>query len=301
VRTLVTMLGGANFRGKVPIAEGVEAFIFDKNGQGILAIWGRGAEGGSRQLELTLGARPRCVDLWGNVTPLVRQNGSGKRADIVKLAIGPMPIFLVDIDGQLAQLRASVGFDRPLIESSFQPHSRKIRFVNPYRTSLGGTLKLKGPAGWTLNPPAFQFSVNPGEKFERDLVIEFPYNSFAGPKKIEAEFILQDNAIGSTTVPITLNLGLSDVSMQTLAIRDGKDILVQQLITNYGEKPIDYAAFATFPTQARQERLVTNLAPGASTIKVYRFTNVQDVKGRVRTGLKELGGTRILNDEVEIQ
>lgn len=298
-RTLMMMLSGTTFKGKVPIAENVEAFLFDKNGQGILVLWDKGQQSGDRQLALTLGESPCRVDLWGNVTPLPRQN-SGNGNQLVQLAVGPMPIFLVDIDGQLAQLRASLGFDRPLIESSFQPHTRKIRFVNPYRTSIGGTLKLKAPPGWTLNPPMFTFSVNPGEKFERDLSIEFPYNSFAGPKIIEAEFNIQDSSI-STTVPITMNLGLSDVGMQTMAIRDGNDVLVQQLITNYGEKPIDYTAFAVYPAKARQERLVTNLAPGRSTIKIYRFANVPASSAKVRTGIKEMEGTRILNDEVEIQ
>lgn len=301
LRTLTTTLGGSVFRGKVPIAEGVEALLFEKNGQGILALWDRGHQGGLKQLALSLGEHPRAVDLWGNVTPLLHPLDNPKAAPGVRLTIGPTPIFLIDIDGQLAQLRSSVAFDRPLIESSFEPHTRRIRFTNPYPTSISGTLKLKAPAGWTLNPPTFAFSINPGETFERDLTIEFPYNSFAGPKTVEAEFRLQDSRIASTTVPITLTLGLSDVGMQTLAIRDGKDVLVQQTITNYGDKPIDYTAFAIFPGFPREERLVNNLGAGRSTIKLYRFSNVPDGQINVRTGVKELLGTRILNDEVKVQ
>lgn len=301
VRTLTTTLGGAKFQGKVPIAEGVEAFLFEKNGQGVLALWDRGQGGGVKQLALTLGERARAIDLWGNVTPLFSTGANGRPTGQVQLTIGPMPIFLVDIDGALAQLRASVAFDQPLIESSFEPHRRRIRFTNPYRTAISGTLKLKAPEGWTLTPPVFSFNVNPNETFERELTIEFPYNSFAGPKTIEAQFTLQDGRISGTTVPITLNLGLSDVGMQTLAIRDGDDVLVQQIITNYGGRPIDYNAFAMFPGHARQERLVTNLGPGRTTIKFYKFAQAKAENARVRTGVKELMGTRILNDEVEVR
>jgi hypothetical protein len=47
---------------------------------------------------------------------------------------------------------------------------------------------------------------------------------------------------------------------------------------------------------------VTNLAAGRTTIKKYRFSNVKISKdAKVRSGLKELDGTRILNDEVAIQ
>ena len=186
VRTLVTTLGGATFKGKVPIAEGVEAFLFEKEGkghrpEGILALWDKGSAGGMKTLALNLGERPRMVDLWGNTTPLVR-TAADRSSQNVKLTVGAMPVFLLDIDGPMAQLRASVAFDRPLIESSFVPHARKVRFTNPYAQAISGTLKLKGPAGWTINPPVLPYSINPGEMFERDLTVEFPYNSYAGPQ-----------------------------------------------------------------------------------------------------------------------
>jgi hypothetical protein len=301
VRTLVTTLGGATFKGKVPIAEGLEAFLFDKNGQGILAIWDRGSQSGVKQLALNLGDKPRAVDLWGNVTPLLRTTAD-RTSQKVQITVGPMPILLVDIDGQLAQLRASVGFDRPLMESSFMSHTRHIHFTNPYRQAIAGTLHIKGPEGWTLNPPTMTFNVNPGETFDQEMTIEFPYNSFHGPKAITAEFSFQADRAATFTMPLTLTLGLTDVRMETFALRDGNDIHVQQTITNYGDKKIDYIAFAIFPGQARQERIITNLAAGRTTIKVYRFKDAKIVpNSKVRTGMKELNGTRILNDEVGIQ
>ncbi len=320
VRTAMMILGGATFKGKVPIAEGVEAFLFDRGGQGVLVMWDRGAIGGVKPLAINLGQHPRRVDLWGNVTPLIEGLGSGvqgsglspslnheprspnPQASSVRLEIGPMPIFLVDIDGQLAQLRASVALDNPLLESSFKPHTRKLRFTNPYRQAIAGSFKLTAPPGWVINPPTSTFSLNPGETFDREITIEFPYNSFAGPKTISAEFQVQADTNSTFTAPIVLKLGLSDVGLQTLALRDGDDVIVQQMVTNYGEKPIDYTAFAIYPGQPRQERLLTNLAAGRTTIKKYRFTNVKlSPQSKVRSGLKELDGTRILNDETAIQ
>lgn len=303
IRTLLTTLSGAQYRGKVPLAEGVEAFLFDRNGQGILAVWDHSAERGSKRLALNLGPRAAAVDLWGNVTPLFRTTDDKGRGE-VPVQIGPTPMFLVDIDGQQAQLRSSVAIDRPLLESSFMPHARRFRFTNPYRQSVAGIVRLKAPPGWTLNPPTFNFSLNPGETFDRELTIQFPYNSFAGNKTLTADFQLQGDA-STLSVPIQLKLGLSDVGMQTLALRDGADVIVQQMISNYGDKEIDYNAFAVFPGQARQERLVTNLAPGKTTVKRYRFMRVKlDPNAgpvRVRVGIKEMEGSRILNEEVEIQ
>ncbi|HZZ43760.1 MAG TPA: hypothetical protein VFE58_12550 [Tepidisphaeraceae bacterium] len=301
VRTLTTTLSGAVFRGKVPVADGVDAFLFDKSGVGILALWDRGSVAGVKTLEMNTGPNPMMVDLWGNATPLLTST-EDRESGKLKMPIGTMPIFLIDVDGQLAQFRASVGFDRPLVESTFEPHTRKLRFSNPYKQAISGMVKLKAPSGWVVSPPTMTFNLNPGETFEREVSIEFPYNSLAGQKEIPAIFQVQADRTSSFTVPIPIQLGLSDVGMQTIATRDGKDIVIQQVISNYGDKPIDYSAFALFPGQARQERLVTNLAAGKSTIKRYRFTNITITKGmKARVGLKELEGTRILNDEVLIQ
>src|SRR6478735_267526 len=133
VRTLTSMLGGATFKGKVPIADGVEAFLFERGGQGILALWDRGNVAGAKELPLNLGDRPRRIDLWGNVTPLLNP-AFRKSAGNTALTVGAMPVLLVDIDAQLALLRASIAIDRPLIESSFQAHTRRLRFTNPYKT-----------------------------------------------------------------------------------------------------------------------------------------------------------------------
>jgi hypothetical protein len=316
LRTLLTTLSGAEYRGRVPLAEGVEAFLFDRRGQGVLVLWDRGGGGGAggdravKRLALNLGPRAAGVDLWGNVTPLLRTPGDRGRGE-VQINVGPMPMFLVDIDGEQAQMRASVALDRPLIESSFTSHPRRVSFANPYRGTIGGTLKLKPPAGWSVNPPTFAFTLNPGERFDREITIEFPYNSYAGPKTITAEFSLAagdesggagGGGSGSFAVPITLNLGLSDVGTQTLALRDGGDVVVQQMVSNYGDKPVDYTAFAIFPGQARQERLITGLAPGQTTVKRYRFKGAAVTPGlRVRAGVKEMEGARILNEEVEVQ
>lgn len=299
LRTLTTTLTGAVYRGRVPLADGVEAFLFDRAGHGVLALWDRGNSAGVKHLAVNLGSSPASVDLWGNITPLLR---APEDKNDVQLVVGPTPIFLVDIDGPQAELRASLAIDQPLLESSFEPHSRHIRFTNPYRTAIGGMLRLKAPPGWTISPPTFNFSLNPGETFDREITIEFPYNSFAGPKTVSCEFALQGESSSNFSVPLTLNLGLSDVGMQTLALRDGDSVIVQQMVSNYGEKPINYSAFAVFPGQARQERLVTNLAPGRSTMKRYRFTHVPPGgKVNIRVGVKELDGMRILNDEIPIQ
>ena len=78
--------------------------------------------------------------------------------------------------------------------------------------------------------------------------------------------------------------------------RDGKDVVVQQMITNYGEKPIDYTAFSIYPGEARQERLVTNLGPGQTTIKRYRFNGVKNLA----RGWTRHAGLKLFKDFVSV-
>jgi NPCBM-associated, NEW3 domain of alpha-galactosidase len=295
-RTLMRTLGGTVFKGRAPIADGVDALLFDRNGQGILALWSRSGEPLAQPITLNLGPQPMMVNLWGNLTPLPRVG------DDVRVDVGPMPFFIVGVDSLSAQLRSSLAFDRPLLESSFQSHERKISFVNPSSSTLTGSLRLRPPSGWTFTPATFQFALAPGEKFDRPVTIDFPYNSFAGPKTILAEITTDGDPPTDIKVPLTLTLGLSDVGMRSLALRDGKDLIVQQMITNYGDAPIDYTAYAVYPGATRQERLIGGLPAGRSTIKLYRFKDVKFVPGAVvRCGIRQLEGMRVLNDEVEIQ
>jgi hypothetical protein len=299
-RTLLSELSGAKFRGKIPNASNIDAFLFDRSGQGLIVMWNRGQDNKTKPLALNLGEHPVRVDLWGNVTPLAVTDRS--RATAVNIDVGPMPFFLVDIDTATAQMRASVGIDKPLLESSFQPHTRRIHFSNPGQGTITGLVKLVPPTGWTITPSVFNFTLNPGEMFDHEIVVEFPYNSFAGQKTISANFQVQSDRNANFTVPVIVNLGLSDVGMRTLALRDRDDLVVQQMISNYGDKPIDYTAFVVYPGQPRQERLVTQLGPGRTIIKLYRIPNVQFIpNAKVRSGLRELEGTRILNDEVAVQ
>ncbi len=312
-RTLFGALSGAQFRGKLPIADDVEAFLFERNHQGVVVLWNRDATNQPQTISVNLGEHLARTDLWGNRTDLIKPSipqgdddgeSSHRRAsaDLVQVQVGRMPVILTGVDSEMCRLRVSVGFDQPLIESSFEAHTRHLRFSNPYTQPIGGTLKIHGPPGWNFNPPTFNFTLNAGENFDREVAIEFPYNGVAGPQAVSAEFNLQTDRHVQFIEPLPLTLGLSDVGTQCMAYRDKGDVMVQQMITNYGEKPITYSTFAAYPGRPRIERLVNSLNPGQTVIKKYRFLKVSTGKSsRIRVGLKEIDGTRILNDEVEIQ
>lgn len=304
LRTLVQNLGKTTYKGQVPLGESVEAFLFDRNGEGILVIWSKSGCGQTPYpvIQLVLGKHPQRMDLWGNLSPVLQpRNETG----VIELEVGPIPTILIGIDGHLAQLRGSFAFDNPLIESSFKPHVRRLRFTNPYPVPISGRLKIQGPNGWTVVLQQPNFSLAPGETYDAPVTIEFPYNSFAGTKTIDCYVELQGAENRSFKVPVLLKLGLGDIGLSTIALRDNNDIIVQQVITNYSNRPVNYTAYVSVPGSARQERLVIDLSPGKTVIKKYRFTQVRFPENGspqvVRSGVKETEGTRVLNEQVQIQ
>lgn len=296
-RTLILLLGGAEYRGNVPLDVDAEAMLFDRAGRGTLVLWDRRGAA-SRTLAVDLGPDAVAVDLWGNVRPLLR-SPNDRDAGQLRVEVGAMPLFLVGVDVRLARLRESLRLDNGLLESSFRPQARVLSLVNAFDTAISGTLRLEPPEGWTLNPPTVNFTLNPGERLDREIAIEIPFNASAGDAVIAADVSLNAERAFRFTQPLAIRLGLSDVGLQTSAARDGADLVVQQVITNYGQAPLNYSAFAQYPGLARQERLVTDLAPGHSAVKRYRFSPAPP-GARVRSGLKELDGPRLLNEEIEV-
>ena len=299
-RTLITALSGAACRGRLPVADGVEAFLFERNDDtpgehGIVVMW---AAGGEQTVPARLGEQLDRTDLWGNVSNLPSA-GDG----VTPLRVGPTPIILTGVDAPLARFRASVTMDPPTIESvSLRPQVRTLHLTNPYGQPIAGTVRLRGPNGWTLSPPTVAFELNPGESIDRDIGIALPMNGRAGRNIIRADVELQADRSRQLSLPLVMTVGLNDVGVQSTAFRDGpSQIVVQQRITNYGDHPVDYTAYVSAPGQPRVERLVTGLAPGRTVLKRYRLPVTTEGELRLRTGLKETDGPRVLNEELTVR
>lgn len=307
LRTLWSNLAGSTYCGPLPMAADVRAFLFDRDGQGTVVMW-TDDDGGVRPVSVNLGRQPVQVDLWGNATPLLQpltNDGAaggaagGAAAGLMRMRVGHVPTLLTHVDGRLARFRAALAIDRPLVEGSYQPHVRHLLLSNPYPYPVAGTVRLRGPAGWTITPPTVPFSLAAGESVRAEVGVALPYNTLAGPNVVTAEVDLQAEQPVRFTAPLTMTVGLSDVGMTVACWRDGADLVVQQRVTNYGDRPVNYDATAVYPGQPRIERPVVDLAPGQTTIKRYRFAGVRPAAGpcRVRVGLKEADGPRVLNTE----
>lgn len=301
-RTIVRQLSNARFVGKASLADDVDGFCFDVGGRGVMLVAPRGDvdDAFARKLTLTLGRDASRLDLTGRGSPLRRSTAPG-RVDDVDLDVAAMPFFVVGVDLPLVMLRASLSLDKPLIESTPGPHARRLRFKNDFDSPISGTIRLAAPKGWIAPMGASTFNLNPGESFEGALSLTLPTNVPAGQTKLIAEIRIEGRDDRRLTLPVPVTVGLADVGLRSFALRTaGGEVVVQQIITNYGSTPIDYTAFAQVPGRARQERLVSNLGPGKSVVRRYRFAASTVDAATCRSGLKELQGVRMLNQEVPI-
>ena len=297
-RVIASQLSNATFAGTVSLAPNVDAFVFDRDGEGVMLVRARPGAGPAIQtVNVTLGGdRASLVRLDGSITPLP----VGADQTTLDVPVSPMPAFVTGVDGALLRLRANVAIDRPLIESTVGQTSRTLSFTNTFAVPVAGTVRVVGPRGWMTSMPATSFSLNPGEQFRGPISMALPASTAAGIRTLLADLKIETpSGPRRLLIPLSLRVGLSDVGLQCFALRDGDEVVVQQTLTNYGNGPISYTCFAVLPNLARQERVITNLAPGRSAIRKFRFP-IKDVVGdRIRTGVREMEGSRMLNQDVE--
>ncbi|MEL7239163.1 MAG: hypothetical protein AAGK78_09890, partial [Planctomycetota bacterium] len=325
MRTLMQQLAGKRFRGRLPAPEGVRAFLFapdnsiytaDRGSQlrtGVVVVWSENKPG-DVELPITFAAGDELggamLSLAGQRSPL-SQTGAQRMRGMVRVPVGEQPILITGVETGLTRLRQLVRLDDAFLESRFEPQSRTLVFENPYDRPIAGRLAIRPPEGWTMTLGGENtFVLQPGERLERPVEISFPYNSFSGRQVAQVDLRL---AVGGTAdreeggrlmrVPLALELGLADISMQSLAWRDGRDVVVQQTISNYAETPVSFSSYVMLPGFPRQDRLVTDLPPGGQATRLFRIENAASVTrqaAKIRSGLRELEGQRILNQSIEL-
>ena len=286
-RTLLSALSGAACRGTVPLVDGGDAVLFERaDGVGVAVLWSNGED---RVVPVPMGNDLVRTDLDGNVGPV----GS-------HVVATRTPAILTGVDVPLLRFRAGMGLDRPAVDAVLlQTHVRRLHLTNPYAQPITGTVRLRGPAGWTVSPTSVPFSLAPGESLDREIGLDLPVNVRAGTNLLVAD--VQFDGV-RLTVPLKIAVGLSDLSVESTATRDGPDgIVVQQKVTNFGNRPIDFVAYAACGGLPRVERSLATIAAGQTRLQRYRFRVGSTAPGPVRTGVRVADGTRALSEVVTVR
>jgi hypothetical protein len=190
-----------------------------------------------------------------------------------------------------------------VLPSRYQNHQAELSFANPYEQPISGQIRIDAPEGWTITPRVDKFSIGPGATWVTKLNITFPYNASAGLKKLNVSMKLDAREGAELEIPAFFYLELAGVAFDLLQTVAGDGSLeIQQVITNNTDKSMSFYCFVHLPDQATQTRMLVDLKPGATAVKVFRFNKAAGLRGKtMRAGLREVGGPSVLNQTAVIR
>jgi hypothetical protein len=311
-RTLVAALGNSTAHRAIPLAPGIKAFLFERNGAGTLIAWNESADEPRVHVDLPLGSTPRLIDLMGNVRPA----DVDPATQLTGLNITSTPMILDGIESKTLQLRASFALSTRLFPAGAGTVRTEVMLTNPYDEMLVGTLKMQLPPGWTMDSTAIDVALRPGAMMRRAVTIRYPYSQLAGANTIQAYLTSEGKRRCDFSFPITVSSDIVELDSSSQFLPNG-DLVVQEVITNIGQLPLNAQAYAQVPGYPRQQRYLLELGAGQTTIKRFVFpmssftgstkeTTPHDIAAALvgktaAVGLKQIDGRTLINKTLPLQ
>ncbi len=297
VATLSRALAGRRYAGRFTWPGGAVFHVFAGSRDATLVAWNeQPQEVGAppEAVDLYLGEDVRAFDLRGR--PIVITGDTTQR-----VPVGIEPIVIMGADFRLAELRGLFRMVPHLVPSGLREHEQTLTLTNTYAEPVNGSIRIRGPGGWRISPSRLPFSLQPGQTFERTVRIQVPYNEPIGPKTLYADVTIDARQVYSLTIPIPLDLQLPGVETYAFSDHDGSSVIIRHVLTNRTDAQVNFVGSILLPAAARVERLFLHVRPGQTVVKEYIFPH-KDLDGqqRVRLSLREINGSRFLNQMVEI-
>jgi hypothetical protein len=299
--TVLAMLSrtvaGRCYAGSFEWTGGAVFHIFAGDDDAALVAWNDqqpDPEAPEAKVSLYFGQKIAAFDLRGRSVPV-----DGGETQTV--AVGQEPIVIIGADNRLASLRSQFTVEPRQIATGLRKNVQTVKLVNPYPEPMNGTIRLHGPEGWEITPSRLAFSLQPGKTMQEKVEIHIPYNEPIGAKSIHADLSIDARRLYQLTIPITLDLQLPGVETYAFSDTTGKDVVIRHVLTNRTDEELNFVGSVLLPTMARQERLFLHVRPGQTLIKEYVIPR-SEVAGesQLRIRLREINGSRLLNQMVEI-
>lgn len=295
-------LAGKRVIDRLAVTPGMQCMILASGGSadtgGTLIVWNESAPADRAKLDMYIGAAPVAVDVWGTRTAVPLVDGRHQ------WPVGATPVFIEGIDTQLALFRAAFSITPSFIESRQIPHRRTITLRNPWNRTISGHMTIVEPSRWKIEPSRSFFSIAAGQTEEIPVIVSFPVSEVAGAKTLVAQLDFMADRHYSVHFETNMELGLDHIefdaslTVERNSTTGSVDAMVTQLITNKSDHPVSLYAFANMDGYTRQERTISQLKPGQSTVRRFRFADAKDAleAGQsIRVGLRETSGPALLN------
>ncbi len=294
-RTLSDALAGLRSIGPVWIDHEVQAWLFaDKQRtRGVLAAWTDGED--ARDVRYDFGRDVTRLDMWGNQTTVAHMPGGAK------FQVGEIPIVILGANATRVARMAGFDVDSPGLAVQTLPQPRGVQIANPSEIRLRGTLRLRPPSGWRVQPESAVIDVQPGATQNLEVAFILPSNASAGDFALGGELEIDDAKTDVMVLRTALHVGSMEAEMSVFSRTESNAVYFTQRITNLSERPLQLRASLLIPNILRQSRLVNNLAPGKTTLREYTLPRSKmDGVDRVRASIEEIGGPVRLHRTIQL-
>jgi hypothetical protein len=293
-RNLVDLLAEAKMASILNLGPDVNCVAFDSGDDAVLVLWDDTAGPDGRTHVLQLGAATRQIDLWGDPTPLERTPDGRQR-----IHLSPLPVFVDGVEQWLVAFLAHLRMDPDTVDFRIGSHMHAITLTAPVREAISGSVQLRTPQDWDVNPARFNFALPPGGSLRKEVQIRYAHNEPAGQKIILAQIDFDSEPRYHVEVPLSVEIGLHDVEVWGYASRRGDRLIVRHGVLNRSDSVVSFRGFVAAPGRTRQYRVFNGMFPGRTIVVEYAFENGGELSGRtLRLGLREVAGRRAHNLEI---
>lgn len=279
---------------------GTESIALRKKDETMLVLWrNENSNGTALEERAYLGDRVLVSDLWGNSTK--PEIDSVTREQI--FSVGEVPIFVRNCTEPILRWQLNVNFEKMRISSETGAHQEAIIGRNTFPQGVNGTVRLKFPVEWKVEPREWQLQLAQGEAFRLPLTLHFPSDGCLGKLEAYIEFEIISDRSYKFTLARPYEIGLGDVTLTAKQkVHPDGQIEIEQIIENNTDGPdaevLSFDCVLSIPGEKRQHQKVTKLAKG-SDHRIYYIRNRETIKRLEGKYLllkaRQTNGRRVLN------
>jgi hypothetical protein len=296
-RTTSRLLGQRRFAGSLDLPSRAFNRIFTDKDTAVWMVWSPSP----MVEEIYLGEDVRQIDLWGRMSPI--ETVVRGREVRHRIPIGPTPKFIVGVDPMLMAFRMSVELPNTQLDSLLgQRQTLAVKFKNPNRENMVGTLRIQPPRTWQISKSAQTWELLSGQSQTLPFDVVLANTAQIGTYQVPLEFELETIPPRTITIVREVHLGPQGltVTASTKLLRNG-DLKVTVEMTNHSASELSYDCLL-FPPPGRQYQMrYLTIPPGESISREFHWPEGAELVGnRMLLRAVEQDANRVLNYPIEI-
>lgn len=295
-RTTSRLIGNLRHLGSVRLRTGAENAVFVGEQRAVMMVWSAAP---TEEL-LFLGGGARHVDAWGRAIELPLESYGGH--PVHRVAIGPTPTFLIDIDPTLAAFRMSVELLPEHLDSLLGARQRlSIGFRNPGPETLSGEVQIRAPESWEIRGETPYWELQRGRYAEQPFDVVLGNSTSVGQYELPLRFRLQTTPPQEITVYRQIQIGPQGLDIQVRTrLLPGGDLELRLQMTNESDEDLAYDCLV-FPGPGRQyDRRIVGIEAGQTEVRLFRWADGRSlIGGTILIRATERDGRRVLNYAIE--